>query len=160
MRVQLTLEESRGESQIEPPRFFGFNFLLLDQFLKAFVTVLCSLTCLLTLIRWHLNWLCHHNKSRNQLCVDCEISTFRSKLAKYRQLYNGFKLFCRFQLLNAVFLPFWNIIIQISIKSENLKIQDGGHLWRHLCEFGCHGKQLDTTCFYLIEGTKKAYYMY
>ena len=28
---------------------------------------------------------------------------------------------------------------------QNLKIQDGGRLWRHLFDFCCHGNQLDTT---------------
>ena len=41
-----------------------------------------------------------------------------------------------------------------------MKIQDGGHLWRHLCNSGCHGNQLNTTWFRLIESTKEAYYMY
>ena len=76
-------------------------------------------------------------------------------MTKYRQLCNGFELFCRFQLLNAVFSSFWSTIIQIWRKSENLKIQDGGHLWRHLYDSGCHGDQLNTSWFYLFESIKK-----
>ena len=30
-------------------------------------------------------------------------------------------------------------------KNENLKIQDGGRLWRHLFDNSCHGNQLDIT---------------
>ena len=47
--------------------------------------------------------------------------------------------------------------IRIWIKSENLKIQDGGHLWRYLGSYGCHGNQLDTTWFRLFESTKEAH---
>ena len=47
--------------------------------------------------------------------------------------------------------------IRIWIKSENLKIQDGGHLWRYLGSYGCHGNQLDTTWFRLIESTNEAH---
>ena len=81
-------------------------------------------------------------------------------MTKYRQLCNGFELFCRFQLLNVVLFSFWSTIIQIWIKFENLKIQDGGHLWRHSYNSGCHGNQLNTTWFRLIENTKEGYYMY
>ena len=40
------------------------------------------------------------------------------------------------------------------------KIQDGGRLWRHLFDYCCHGKQLDTTWFRLIESTNDACYVY
>ena len=43
---------------------------------------------------------------------------------------------------------------------ENLKIQDGGRLYSHLFDYRCHGNQLDTTWFRLIESTNEAYYMY
>ena len=43
---------------------------------------------------------------------------------------------------------------------QNLKIQEGGCLWRHLFDYCCHENQLDTTWFRLIESTNKAYYMY
>ena len=39
---------------------------------------------------------------------------------------------------------------------QNLKIQDGGRLWRHLFDYCCHGNQLDTTWFRLIESTNEA----
>ena len=35
-------------------------------------------------------------------------------------------------------------------------IQNGDRLWRHLCNFSCHGNQLDTTWFQnLIEWTNE-----
>ena len=43
---------------------------------------------------------------------------------------------------------------------QNLKIQDGGRLWRHLFDYCFHGNQLDTTWFRLIESTNEACYMY
>ena len=44
-------------------------------------------------------------------------------------------------------------------KIENLKIQDGGCLWRHLFDYRFHGNQLDTTWFHLIESANEAYYV-
>ena len=76
--------------------------------------------------------------SRN-LCVDCEISIFRYKLTKYLQIHNGFDLMRGFQPLNAVFPSVWGRKVKIWTKSENLKIQDGGRLWRHLFDYCCHG---------------------
>ena len=51
---------------------------------------------------------------------------------------------------------FWSVIIQIQIKSENYKIQDGGGLSRHLCCYGCYGNQLNITMLRLIESTNEA----
>ena len=44
--------------------------------------------------------------------------------------------------------------------SENLKIQDGGRLWRNLYDYCCYGNQLDITRFRLIKSTNEVCYMY
>ena len=46
--------------------------------------------------------------------------------------------------------------MKIWTKSENLKIQDGGRVWRHLFDYCCHGIQWGTTWFRLIESTKRS----
>ena len=54
-----------------------------------------------------------------------------------------------------LFLTIFSIIIQLWIK----RIQDGSHLWCHLCNYGCHGSHLDTTRLHLIESSKEAHYL-
>ena len=58
-------------------------------------------------------------------------------------------------IAKCCFLTIFQCSIRIWEKSEKLKIQDGGRWWRHLYGCGCHGNQLDTTWFRLIESTKK-----
>ena len=50
--------------------------------------------------------------------------------------------------------------MKIWTKSDNLKIQGGGRLWRHLFDYCCHGNELGTTWFRLIESTNEACFMY
>ena len=54
---------------------------------------------------------------------------------------------------------FWSTKIQIWTKSENLKIQNGGRLWRHLFDYRCNENQLNTKLFLLTESTNEAYCM-
>ena len=58
-----------------------------------------------------------------------------------------------------LFSYYFQCSIWIWKKKESLKIQDGGREWRHLYGCGCHGNQLDTTWFRLIESAKRVHYV-
>ena len=53
-----------------------------------------------------------------------------------------------------------SMVSRTSVVSRVSGIQDGDRLWRHLLDYCCHGNQLDTTWFHLIECTNESYYMY
>ena len=73
---------SLAGSQIDLPLDgFGLKFFLTDQLPKYLVQLLFA--CL------YYNWWRHHSKTCN-LCVDFKIGTFRQKVIKHFQLYNGF----------------------------------------------------------------------
>ena len=61
---------------------------------------------------------------------------------------------------NAVFPSICDTKVKIWTKSENLRIQDGSRLWRHLFDYCCHGNQLDTTWFHLVKSTNEACCVY